>query len=219
MHLLVTDILSCPNCGPAFGLILFATTLEDRKVFEGFLGCSNCRERYPVTSGFADLRVPSERGGTVQVTEIDRAGDASPERDLSGDAEKAIKLAALLGLQEGVGHVLLTGVAVDQAARLSSLLPGVEVLASHPGLVAVEETDGVSRMVVGQSLPFYSRTLRGIVLEGEGGKGWLAEGMRVLMPGARLILFDPPPDAGRQMEGEGLELLLEAEGVLVGALK
>jgi uncharacterized protein YbaR (Trm112 family) len=219
MHLLVTDILSCPNCGPAFGLILFAATLEDRRVFEGYLGCSNCRERYPVTAGLADLRVPSERSGSVHATEVEREGEVSPARDPSGDAEETIKLAALLGLQDEVGHVLLTGVAVDQAARLSSLLPGVEVLASHPGLAAVEEADGVSRVLVGSSLPFYSRTLRGIVLEGEGGGGWLAEGIRVLMPGARLLLFDPPPDAGRQMEGAGLELLLEAEGVLVGALK
>ena len=58
MHLLLTDRLTCPRCGPEFGLVLLADRLEDRRVLEGALGCPNCRDRYPVRDGFGDLRPP-----------------------------------------------------------------------------------------------------------------------------------------------------------------
>lgn len=51
MHLLLTDILSCPRCGPEFGLILLADRIEARRVLAGILGCANCRSKYPIREG------------------------------------------------------------------------------------------------------------------------------------------------------------------------
>ena len=62
MHLLLTDRLTCPRCGPEFGLILLADKLVDRVVHSGVLGCPNCRDAFQVEDGFADLRAPPRRG-------------------------------------------------------------------------------------------------------------------------------------------------------------
>ena len=43
MHILLTDTLTCPRCGPDFGLILLAERIEGRRVMDGHLGCANCR--------------------------------------------------------------------------------------------------------------------------------------------------------------------------------
>ena len=56
MHLLLTDRLTCPRCGPSFGLILLADRMNDRRVVDGVLGCPNCRDGFPVRDGFGDLR-------------------------------------------------------------------------------------------------------------------------------------------------------------------
>ncbi|GIS79943.1 MAG: hypothetical protein CM1200mP14_15090 [Gammaproteobacteria bacterium] len=58
MHVLVADRLTCSRCGPEFGLILRADQTHDRRVTEGVLGCPNCRDQYPITDGFGDLRAP-----------------------------------------------------------------------------------------------------------------------------------------------------------------
>jgi uncharacterized protein YbaR (Trm112 family) len=51
MHIVLTDVLTCPRCGPEFGLILLAHHVEARRVSSGALGCSNCREKYPIVEG------------------------------------------------------------------------------------------------------------------------------------------------------------------------
>src|SRR3954447_12829389 len=102
MHILLTDVLSCPRCGPAFGLVLLADRVEDRRVLEGRLGCPNCREQYPVVAGALDARLPAERAGAAD----DAAGDAAATGGVD-DAEAAVRLAALLGLAEVRGTVLV----------------------------------------------------------------------------------------------------------------
>ncbi|HWK89996.1 MAG TPA: Trm112 family protein, partial [Longimicrobium sp.] len=57
MHILLTDLLTCPRCGPEHGLVLLADRIEERRVVRGRLGCPNCRETYPVAGTVADLRV------------------------------------------------------------------------------------------------------------------------------------------------------------------
>jgi len=211
-----------------------ADGVEDRRVLQGFLGCSNCRDRYPVEDGFADMR-PSPRepaaGAGEALPEDDtpleeetrpREGTA-PEVDTSpkfpDDAEEALKVAALLGVREGPGFLLLTGPHVTHASRLAAMIEGVEVLAGDPGLCAVREQPGVTRMWLGDRLPFQAASLRGLVLHGEDAEGLLEEGVRVLSSGGRLVYFSPPPSARARMEAARMELLLEADTVLVGALK
>jgi len=207
MHLLLTDHLVCSRCGPSFGLILLADRLEDRRVLDGVLGCSNCRERYPVVAGFGHL-APSPI-----------AEEPEEELDRSDDPHGALQVAALLGVREGPGFLLLTGSSVRHADRLSAMVEGIEVVAVHPGLRSDPEAPGVSRIQVGPILPFRDRSLRGVVLEGRRGEAGIEDAARVLVPGARLVLRAPGAEAVARMEGAGLALVLEAEGVLVGVLK
>lgn len=75
MHILLTDILSCPRCGPEFGLILLADRIEARRVLAGTLGCANCRSKYAIRDGVADLRAAPSAGA--------EAGAQTPEEHVS----------------------------------------------------------------------------------------------------------------------------------------
>jgi uncharacterized protein YbaR (Trm112 family) len=204
MHLLLTDRLACVRCGPEFGLILMAEELRDRRVIRGSLGCANCRERYPVEEGFADLRSPPRERERAELPE-------APD-----DPEEAVRLAALLGLTEGSGRILLTGEAVARAARLAGMVDGVEVVALHAGMRRVTEEAGVSRISAAGRLPFFDGSFRGIVLTAPGVSGWLDEAVRTLAPGGRLLVRSPREGAARALEAAGLELLLEADAAVVG---
>lgn len=205
MHLLVTDRLCCVRCGPEFGLILLAEELTDRRVLEGYLGCANCRERYPVEGGFGDLRPPPR----------DEASEP-PEAPPSGDPEEAFRLAAMLGVTEGPGLLLLAGDPAGQATRLAGMLEGVEVVALHPGLRREAESPGVSRIAAEARLPFYSGSLRGVALDGPLADTLLPEAVRVLAPGGRLVLRSPSADAADRLGEMGLELFLETGKAVVG---
>ncbi len=225
MHLLVTDRLSCPRCGPTFGLILMADDLRDRRVLEGALGCANCRERYPVRGGFGDLR-PPPRGPLPEFGMSDsvRVGggsspvpDAPVEHSTSPDdpAEAAFRLAALLGVREGPGLILLAGGWASLAGRLAARIDEIEVVALDPALHGAGEEAGVSRLTAGAGLPFFSSALRGVALEGAQLAEWEGEAIRVLAPGARLVVRDPPPGLSSRLEARGLQPLLETRRYVV----
>lgn len=206
MHLLVTDRLSCPRCGPEFGLVLLADELTERRVLQGSLGCANCRERYPVGDGFGDLRPPPrepEEGARVEPPE--------------GDPEEAFRLAALLGVREGPGLLLLSGDSAAQAAPLAGMIEEIEVVALHPGLRGVPESPGVTRISAGERLPFFSGSLRGVVLAGAPDEARLREAIRVVVPGARIVVRFPDGEVASRLESLGAELLLESRKAVVAA--
>jgi uncharacterized protein YbaR (Trm112 family) len=219
VHLLVTDRLACPLCGPEFGLILLSDRVEERRVLEGSFGCANCRERYPVRGGFGDFRPPPASPLEAEP----EAYDPGPD-----DPEGALRLAAMIGVREGPGTLLLAGAPARQADRLVAMIEGVEVVALHPGLRSRREVAGVSRIHAGARLPFYSMTFRGVALGARWGETHLEEAFRVVAPGARVVveLPDPAQDgeaAGRRdaLAGEvmerGREVLLETDRLIVVA--
>jgi uncharacterized protein YbaR (Trm112 family) len=131
MHILLTDILTCPRCGPAFGLILLADRAEERRVMEGVLGCSNCREKYPIRDGIVDFGAPPE-------PVVQRRADADAQPPRSGWRR-------ILGVTAGPGFLLLAAPAAahagagrgsmamwkssrsqrDPAARVATVSPGI----------------------------------------------------------------------------------------------
>lgn len=213
MHLLVTDRLGCPRCGPAFGLVLMADQLEERRVLEGRLGCPNCREHYPVTSGFGDFR-PPPRGAL---------GGTGPEgHDSSGadDPEGALRVAAFLGVTEGPGLLVLAGPSVRHASRLAAMIPEIEVAALSHRLFGVDEQAGVSRMAVGAVLPFRDRSVRGVVLEGAEVEAQVEEAVRVLGGGSRLVVQSGSPEVAAALESHPqLDVALATESVVVALRK
>jgi len=204
VHLLVADRLVCPRCGPPFGLILLAERVVERRVLAGSFGCPNCRDRFAVVDGFADLRPPPRKP-------LPEPSTPPPQPD-SGDG---LRLAAFLGITEGPARVLLAGAASPHAASLVELVPELEVAAMDPALRAVPPRTGVSRMAAGAVLPFQSHTFQGVALAGEDGARLLAEAVRVLAHPGRIVLLDAPADLRSGMEGAGLRVVLDEGGVLV----
>lgn len=217
MHLLLTDRLSCPRCGPEFGLILLAHEVRNRRILSGELGCANCREHYPVENGFGDLRAPPRPPLPELQGGGNGSGTASHPGPAGGEQEaEAIRIAAFTGITEGPGTLLLEGHAASRAGAVAGMLGGVEVVALNPALRFHPEEEGVSRMVAGPGLPFFSSTLRAVVLSEWVDDGALKESVRVLIPGGRIVLLDAPPGAREQLEGAGVRIVLEEAGVLVG---
>lgn len=204
MHILLTDLLTCPRCGPEFGLILLGDRIEDRRVLGGELGCPNCREQYPVRDGFGDLRAPP-RNPLPPVVEPPEVRD---------DEEEVMRVAALLGVREGPGHLVLVGPVARTAPALVRMLDDVEVVTVESDLRAWSESDGVSRIAAGPGLPFYSRRIRGVVLDGEAGAPYLDEAVRVVGPSGRVAVIGASEDTRALLEEAGLETVLDDRGVV-----
>jgi uncharacterized protein YbaR (Trm112 family) len=206
VHILLTDVLTCPRCGPDFGLVLLAREIRERRVLEGALGCANCREEYPVTEGFADLRFPP--GNTS-------FGSADPPATGEEDTFEPVHLAALLGVTEGPALLLLQGPASRSAEGVAELLDDVEIAAVASTGPGRGEAPGVSRMAAGPRLPFRSEVLRGAFLSGEVRVGEVEEAVRVVAPGARVVVLPASGGIRDSLEAAGLEILVEEDGALV----
>lgn len=163
MHLRLTDRLTCPRCGPRFGLILLADRVSDQHVLEGRLGCSNCRDTFPVHEGFGDLRAPPR--GALGPGRAGGPGAVDP-----GEGER---VTALLGVPEGPGTLALVGAVARHAEQVAAGVEGVEVVAVDPDLAGWPEAPHVSRMTARPGLPFFDRTLRGVAVDGELGTRWI----------------------------------------------
>jgi hypothetical protein len=180
--------------------------MEDRRVLDGSLGCYNCRESYPIVDGFCDLRPPPR----------DPLPPAEPPA-ADPDAEESIRMAALLGLVEGGGSILLLGTTARHAAPLVKMVEGVEVVAVSPDLRAIPESAGVNRIAVSGVLPFKSGVLRGVALTG-GEEGLLEEVVRVTAPIGRIVVLESNPETEPHIRDLGLEVLI-AEGQVVVAAR
>jgi len=129
MHIQLTDILTCPVCGPQHGLILRADRIVERRVRDGALGCPHCRRQYEIRGSAAFLVADETASGGPRQAEYARqpvARDAQPvtgdrqsetaqpahataqageqplQRPESSDPEGAMRIAALLGLGQDV---------------------------------------------------------------------------------------------------------------------
>lgn len=202
MHLVLTDRLTCPRCGPAFGLILLADSMADRRVLEGRLGCPNCRDAYPIVEGFGDLRPPPRTPlpGVEALSPVDDEEGIDPMR-------------TLLGAGRGAGHTLAVGRAAAWAPSLArGLDEGAEFVAVAAGTRGWSEVAGVSRVVTGAALPFFDRGVRGVLLHGDdlrecdeaSGDALLAEAARVVAAGCRVVVLDPPPGVDVRLRASGL---------------
>jgi hypothetical protein len=207
VHLLLTDRLTCPRCGPRFGLILLARQVVDRRVLEGTLGCPNCRDGFDVRGGFGDLRAPP-RGPLPE----GRAGDPAPSAP--ADVER---LAALLGVAEGPGTLALVGEPARLAPALVEVVPGVEVAAVDADLDRWAEVPRVSRLVSRPGLPFFDQTLRGVAVDGTLGSGWIREAARTVARLSRVVVTSAPEDGVRDLRQAGLNVLAAEAGTIVAA--
>lgn len=196
MHILLTDITTCPRCGPAFGLILLVDEAADRRVRRGALACANCRERYPIVDGVADFR------------------QGAPAADWgAGLPEAAVRrLVALAGVTTGPGYLLLAGPAALSAADVAQWLPDVPVIAATAGAAG---TAPVDRITTVDALPFRNETMAGVILSGGAADALLEDAARLLMLVGRLVLHPIPADAEARLAKAGLGAIAQDDATLV----
>jgi uncharacterized protein YbaR (Trm112 family) len=212
MYILLTDALTCPRCGPEFGLLVLADRMEERRVIEGRLGCANCRSAFLIRDAAADLRVGGVESGESAAP---RPSDVVDDDGVDDDAGAAVRLAALMGLAGASGLAMLAGPAARHAAAVFALVPELEVVAVTAAPEG-ERAPGVSRVAAGGGvLPFRGGVLRAAALTGGADDARLREALRVLAPGARLVVDPAPPGTGDRVRALGVEVLLVQEGVVV----
>lgn len=207
MHIAVTEVLTCPRCGPTFGLILLAQRVENRRVFEGVLGCANCRDKYAVEAGLGRLREAFDDvvGGDVP----------APADDDDGDA--AVRIAALSGVTEGPALLIVAGPAARYAPAVAAMLEGVEVIALGGGLGEWQERPGVSRLEVGARLPIHGGRVHAAFLSGIAADVLLEEAVRAVGPLGRVVLEPPPADAEERLARKGFRPIARDDRTLVAA--
>src|SRR5919108_2684196 len=155
MFIELVESLRCPR--PHEFTWLVASTLEmaGRDIRRGLLGCPSCSARYPIRDGVVDFQT---RDGTTPIP------DSTPLVEPAGDAEVAMRLAALLDLTNPGGFVVLTGEWGHAAPGLRELVGGVEILVLNTG-VALASGDGISLARTDGSIPIRPGAARGIALD------------------------------------------------------
>ena len=210
MHVLLTDRLTCPRCGPEFGLILLADRMEDRHVIDGTFGCPNCRDQLQVREGFADLRSPP-RGPLP----TGYAGGPEARPDDEADAER---LVALVGVAQGPGTLVLAGEPARHAAAFAAGVEGIHVVAIDADLAGWPGVAGVSRMAAAPGIPLFSRSIRGVAVDARLGPAALHDAARVAAPRARVVAVRADEAAtGEIFREAGLEVMASEAGTIVAA--
>ncbi len=200
MHVVLTDTLTCPRCGPEFGLILLADRVADRRILDGTLACSNCRERYLVRDGGADLRFGEPLSGP------DAGAGAGPQ---------ALPLAALLGVTEGPALVLVVGAAAVHARAIADMIPGIEVIAAANTALVEADAAGVSSVAVAARLPFRTGSMRGVALTDAGAAALIEEAARVAAPRARVVVWNGNAEVAERLGERGLHIIAQDDHATV----
>lgn len=173
-------------------------------MFEGRLGCPNCRDAFPVHRGVADLRPPP------------RAAVKAAE-EFPAPLMEPVAVAALLGLDgaPGLGLVLGDGM-VGVIGALAEMSEGMIWVAARRDGWGAEGSGSVSRTVVAEVLPFHDRSLRAAAADA-GGSVLAGEFARVLRPGGRLLLsgLGPAADGERFGDPEEFTTLAKERGTLL----
>jgi hypothetical protein len=166
-------------------LVARADTLDARHIVEGELGCPVCEARYAVHIGIADF--------TVDVTRAPREPQTSqrqaPTPASAGEARqaRALRAAALLGLTEPGGIVVLAGEWSACAADLLEMVEGVQLLALDPA-PELRSSGALSLARVRDVLPLAAASVRGVALDAaHATPSLLAGAARALVPNGRLI--------------------------------
>jgi hypothetical protein len=181
--------------------------MEDRHVREGSLGCANCRSVYPIRNGEADLRY----AGCEELV-YSQAAHADPDR--------AVRVAALLGVTRPNTTILLLERNGATAAGVAPVIPDVHVVAGsgdEPSEAEYPPLGILSRVRLGGSLPFRGGSLAGLAAVGVDVGKLLPEVRRVLRPDGRMVAEGGTEDLAAKLRDEGFEVHLEQDGVVVAS--
>jgi uncharacterized protein YbaR (Trm112 family) len=211
----VTEILRCPRVHDESFVVCVAYAMDGRQVARGVIGCPVCQEEFPITDGVARFDAPAAGEGpgpgqAAATTDGPQPGLPGTERRSAAAPLTAEATAAFLALEGRGGYVLLAGSAARLARDLAALVPGVHLLCVNAPLEA-ERVPECSYVASLGGFPIKSAQVRGVVLGADCvAEPWLAEGVRVLLHGLRLVAED------ERASPAGIVELARGAGVLVG---
>lgn len=193
MHLELTEILVCPDCGPGHGLIAFVDRMEERRIVEGRLDCPMCERRHEIVGGTVRLgRMPEGEPPAEPSTREASAGGSELPPQAAGMAT------ALLGPPEKGEVLLLVGAAAALASEIAEQRRDAAVVSygpppapaddarSHPRVYPVVSASGR-----GPGLPFRAGALDGAVCLGVDAPVRWGQIAEALAAGGRLVVLSP----------------------------
>jgi len=196
----LSEALDCPRCREGYGLVTFVTRSDRRRVLAGHLGCPLCEAEFPVVEGALGFGAPPRRPAN---------GRGAPPADPAA----ALRAAALLGVGEGPGRVVLLGpdlaplaLEVARMAERIEILAWVGESAGNPAWDISELARGVNPLLGAEPgrWPVRGGALDGVALSGSSA-AFLDESARALRPGGRLVLLDPDGEARQRLDGLGID--------------
>lgn len=146
MHVELIDRLRCTAAHAESWLVAYADRSEDRRILEGTLGCPVCQREFRITEGAAWM------------------GDDEPASLAPGavlDADGALRLAALLNVDERGGLYVLGGCIATAKDGLATFDTARWILLSPPANVSAEATIRGA----GDQVPLARGSVRGIAID------------------------------------------------------
>jgi len=157
----LVDSLRCLEPHEETWLVAAVDRRDGRHIMHGTLACPICRRAYPIRDGIGWFA--REPGDVTAHLTIPR-GRADGLVDERTDDDRFTRAAALLGLMDAGGIVVLGGPWTEVADRLPALgTSHVVVLNAH---TTPESPQEVSALVVEDQLPFRRAALRACALGG-----------------------------------------------------
>ena len=233
MFLELAEVLDCPDCRASAGLVAFVDRAEARRVIEGRLGCPLCEIEVPIRLGTMrfDLSGAARRVSPPEPPDdpLPAAPPSDPAAPSTPAAEAALRIAALLGVTDRAGPVVLLGPALaGHAARLARLGDRLEVLAwlddAREAAAPIGELAAGVNPLLGAApdgWPIRSGSLHGIALAGPLGLAGspasaLSEIERCVRPGSRLYVHGPTSEDLERLSNAGFAELAADDTAWVG---
>lgn len=177
MFIELVDTLRCPRAHDETWLVARIDRLDGRHIVTGSLGCPICNAQYPIAGGILDMR------------DVDAAAILPPDlvaSVLPPNDDDVARAAALLGLSEPGGVVVLSGGAALLADRLEEL--------TSVNLILVSPTSPVPRspfrsiVLTSDRLPLATGAVKGVLADAATATpAFLNDAQRALSTGGRLV--------------------------------
>ena len=222
MFLELSEVLDCPDCRASAGLVAFVDRAERRRVIEGRLGCPLCEIEVPIRRGTMRFDLS---GAARRASGAAPADPARPDTPPPGPAsETALRIAALLGVTDRAGQVVLLGPGLaGHAGRLARMGDRLEVVAwldarADPAAPGVADLEAGVDPLLGAApggWPVRSGVLHGVALTGPLALH-LTEIERCVRPGARLFVAEPTSEDLESLSESGFRELAADPTAWVG---
>ena len=175
MFIELIDLLRCIKPHDETWLVAAFSTVSNRFVEEGKLGCPTCSSEYWIRDGVGDFS-----GGVAQPSsdEAQRASGHSRE-------ELATRVGAYLDATEAGATVLLGGLWAYAAQQLSEMAD-VRVLALNAPSDG-KESERVGLLRVASEIPLATGSVLGVALDAWSPAGVAESAARVVRPGGRVV--------------------------------